>query len=499
MPANRRPWIIAAVLVLVALVPYADPFMARFRLVHPDSLVRTFIDPFRGRPHVPLWTEVRPMEREGHPGVRGRGTGQTPEEQEAATSTATPGQKPRSPAEEASGREEFLADPSHALKGFYQAVEWAERGVGVIRILHLGDSVVTGDLITAEARARLREAYGDGGPGWVYPARPWEWYTHLGLTVKDSDWKIYSPLLNTRRDRRYGLAGLAFSSTSEAETVLHTDRHHPFSRLKLHYLAQPDGGSVIVRVDGQPPAEVSTAGERGPAVQEVPLAADSAHSVSLTPKGDGEITLYGLVLERYGPGVAYDAVGSNGGAIHHLALINAGDWIEALRLRSPDLVILAFGTNETAYQNVPGPAYAADYREVVRRIREALPQVSILIMGPMDRGEHNETGEIISMPKVVQIVEAQRAIARELDCAFFDTFRAMGGEGAAGRWYASRPRLMTADFTHPTRIGADALAKLLVDSLERGYAAFREGRASGGPEEHGGVGEAGPEGSYHRR
>jgi len=497
MSSNWRPWITVAVLALAALVSYGVPSLARFRLVGPGPLVRTFVDPFRGRPKAPLWTKTRPREEETKAVVQE--TARAPESQDGSPPPSVePSLRAQPPKEDISAQGALLTDPNRALKGFHEALQWVERGVGLVRILHIGDSVVTGDLITAEARARLQRAYGDGGPGWIYLARPWEWYTHLGLTLKGSGWVIQSPLLTARGDRRYGLAGLAFSSTPKAETVLSTTGNHPFSRLKVHYLAQPKGGSVLVRVDEEPPVELSTAGDLGPAFRELQLEADAAHTISLRPKGDGDVTLYGLVLERYGPGVVYDAIGSNGGAIQHLAHIDPGDWIEALRFRNPDLVILAFGTNETGYYNIPGPTYAANYREVVRRIRQGLPRASILIMAPMDRGERSETGEIASLPKVIRIVEAQREIAQETGCAFFDTFRAMGGEGAAGRWYFSTPRLMTADFTHPTRTGADALAKLLVEALQQRYMLFREEGPSGNPQEHRAMSEAGPESGQHR-
>jgi lysophospholipase L1-like esterase len=218
-----------------------------------------------------------------------------------------------------------------------------------------------------------------------------------------------------------------------------------------------------VRVDPTLDVEVPMAGEPGLAVRSLPLPVDGAHAVTIRAKG--EVALSGMVLERRGPGVTYDPLGQNGYAIQHLAKIDREHWIQALRLRRPDLVVLAFGTNEVGYYNIPGPAYAADYREVVRRIREALPAASILIMGPMDRGERKPDGGLGTMPNLIRIVEAQKKVAAELGVAFFDTYRAMGGEGAAVRGYNATPRLMTGDFTHPTRTGADRIAKSFVDAL----------------------------------
>ena len=474
MRSSGRPWITAAVLVAAALLPALMPSLGRFQILRPGAFARTFVDPFRGRPKVPLWSREAVIG--AHESPAPAGDSPAPSRQEPLESSLAPRLRAVPAHDGTSAQDGFLVDPGDALKGFYSALRWAELGVGVVRVLHLGDSVVTGDLITAEAGARLRKAYGDGGPGWMYLARPWEWYMRLGVTLEGGQWQIFSPLLTARKDRRYGLAGLAFSGTPEAETVLRTAKHHPFSRITLHYFAMPKGGSVILQVDRQPPVVLSTAGEPGPAASAFANLEDTPHTLTLKPKGDGDILLYGLVLERDGAGVVYDAIGSNGGAIHHLAHLDAHNWIAALGLRHPDLVILGFGTNESGYYNIPGPAYATDYREVVRRIREALPEAGILLMGPLDRGERGESGEIVTMPRIIKITEAQRKIAEDLGCAFFDTFQAMGGEGAAGRWYFNSPRLMTADFTHPTRAGADRVASLLVESLQARYRAFRQAR-----------------------
>jgi lysophospholipase L1-like esterase len=357
---------------------------------------------------------------------------------------------------------------------------------------------VTGDLITGEARARFQRLFGDGGHGYILPGRPWEWYGHLGVAVDGDGWRIHSPALG-HRDAFYGLAGVSFLTSGRASSEVTTARWLRSGRLELHYRPLPAGGTVSVQIDQEAPVEVTTRGEGSIAKQTLELSADAPHTVRLRTKGDGDVTLFGLVLERSGAGVVYDALGSNGGAIHHLALIDRAHWIEALRLRRPDLVILAFGTNESGYYNIPGVGYANDYREVVGRIREALPGASILIMAPMDRGERLESGDIATLPAIKRIVEAQRRIARELGCAFFDTFAAMGGEGAVVRWYQSTPRLMASDFTHPTRSGADALARTLVESLRvRAVASEDAAPSSTHVEQQRPVGETGAEGGEHR-
>jgi hypothetical protein len=72
--------------------------------------------------------------------------------------------------------------------------------------------------------------------------------------------------------------------------------------------------------------------------------------------------------------------------------------------------------------------YDRHLREVIRRVREALPNVAIMVVSPMDRGTM-KGGRVVTLPAIPKIVEMQRRVALESNCAFFSLFNAMGGEG----------------------------------------------------------------------
>jgi lysophospholipase L1-like esterase len=501
MSRLSKPWLLAALVAAAAAVPYCSPSMASYRIVSGSQLARIFVEPFRGKPNARIWEAVQPEENPPATLVAaspGKGPEQTPAAKPGTTLNAglNVGLK-AGPAEESVPTGPVLEDPANALKTFHEALAKAEAGQGIVRISHFGDSPVTGDLITGEARVRFQNLFGNGGHGWLLPGRPWEWYGHLGVTLEDSGWHINTPVTNGRHDHFYGFGGASFASNGGATSKVTPGKGSPFSQLEIHYLAQPKGGSLQVKVDGEV-SEVSTRrAEAGPALQVLTLTEDKPHTVTLRAQGDGEVVLYGLVMEHGTHGVVYDALGANGGAIHHLTLMNEENWITALKLRRPDLVILAYGTNESGYVNIPGPGYDKDYREIVRRIRKALPGVSILIMAPMDRAERTATGEIGTMPSIPKIVAAQRKLALELGCAFFNTYEAMGGEGTALRWYQANPHLMTGDFTHPTRTGADRVARLLVEALRQQHDGWKSGQAapSANSKLEGAEGKASPESS----
>jgi hypothetical protein len=54
-------------------------------------------------------------------------------------------------------------------------------------------------------------------------------------------------------------------------------------------------------------------------------------------------------------------------------------------------------------------------------------------------------------------------------CAFFDTYRAMGGQGSMARWV--KRGLGQADLTHPSGVGAEMIGTWIYRALLQGYKA----------------------------
>src|SRR5205085_2030966 len=109
--------------------------------------------------------------------------------------------------------------------------------------------------------------------------------------------------------------------------------------------------------------------------------------------------------------------------------------------------------------------YEKELREAIRRIHSAVPDASVLVMGPMDRGRRAAGGDIETMPTIPRIVEIQKRVAADTGCGFFDTFAAMGGAGAMARWYTSQPRLVSADFIHPYPAGGKMIATIFTKEI----------------------------------
>ncbi|MGA2741607.1 MAG: GDSL-type esterase/lipase family protein [Bryobacteraceae bacterium] len=365
-----------------------------------------------------------------------------------------------------------LDDRNGALDYFYAALWRTERGtsLAITRILHYGDSPTTADLITGDTRQLLQKRYGDAGHGFTLIGKPWAWYEHRGVELSSHGWQMDPGTRWDLRNGLFGLGGVAFSGRTGAYSRV-TLRDPTQTRLEVWFLHQPDGGTIAISSAGQPIGSIATeAPSRTPGFASFELEPGTA---TLEFSTEGTVRLFGITLEKRKTGVVYDSIGLNGASVSVPALIfNESHWAEELRHRNPDLVILNYGTNESSFAAFLTREYEIELREAIRRLRAALPDASILVMSPMDRGQKNG-GEIETLPTIPRIVDIQRRVAAELHCGFFNTFEVMGGAGTMARWYDSQPRLVSADFIHPTPAGARIIAQAFVKELIAGLNRYK--------------------------
>ncbi|MGP8248303.1 MAG: GDSL-type esterase/lipase family protein [Bryobacteraceae bacterium] len=364
-----------------------------------------------------------------------------------------------------------LDDRNGALDHFYASLWRTEKGAGMTRILHYGDSPTTADLITGDTRHLLQAQYGDGGHGLVLISKPWAWYQHRGVEMSGSGWQMAPASHFKAMDGAFGLGGVSFTGQAGAHSKLVLSDPGQ-SNFELWYMAEPDGGVVTLEADGRQAARISTAGAAGPAFGAFAVPG-GARELDLAVES-GRVRLFAITAEKDGPGVVYDSAGLNGASITVLSrMFDETYWAEELRHRNPDLVVINYGTNEADFASFIDKGYEKELREAVRRVRAALPQASILIMSPMDRGAREGADGIVTMPTIPRIVALERRVAGETGCGFFDTFDAMGGEGTMARWYTGEPRLVSADLIHPYPAGGKIIATILVKEIDRGLNRYK--------------------------
>lgn len=363
-----------------------------------------------------------------------------------------------------------FVDEAKNLDSFFAALwklEAAGKTGGVVTILHYGDSPTTADLITGDIRARLQRRFGDAGRGYTLIAKPWAWYGHRGVEMSASGWNVRTGV-GLVRQGSYGLGGAAFEGEPGAWSRFRlTDSEQ--SAVEVEYLAKPGGGTFAVEADDQIMVEQSTdAKSPSSGSIHVPLPVGTK-AVSIRPTS-GLVTLFGADFRRGSNGLLYDSLGLNGATISVLARVLQPElWKQEMARAAPALVVVNYGSNESSFGSFVHNQYGSELLLAIRRIRQAAPNASILIMSPMDRGERRGLDDIETMSTIPEIVTMQRQVAAATHCAFFDTYDAMGGSGTMARWLVANPRLVTADLLHPTPQGASFVADLFVEQLNLGY------------------------------
>lgn len=378
---------------------------------------------------------------------------------------------PATPAPEAvTVKTSDLTVPPGSLDSFYAALRRTERKEpgAVTRILHYGDSPTTADSITSDVRRLLQARFGDAGHGALLIAKPWAWYGHAGIELAGSGWKIQPASQAREKDGMHGLGGVSFRGGvgATSRVTLPDDLH---TEATVTYLAQPGGGAFTVQTGATELVSVDTAADdKRLAFATFQLPAGT-RTLTLTVTS-GNVRLFGYRFDKDEPGVQYSSLGVNGAQVEMVArFFEVRQWTDALQHENPDLVVLNYGTNESIYPEYVEKQYPDELRTVIGRIRAALPHASLLIMSPMDRGEMKGSGEILTPPAMEALVAKQEQIAAETGCAFFNTFQAMGGAGTMAKWYAARPRLVSADFMHPLPAGAAIVGGLFENALVKSY------------------------------
>jgi len=446
-----------ACFILLAALPYGVPALSRFRVLVPSSVLSLL--------------RIQTGEAAISTGIT---SSETLIEVSAASSFSSPaGEIKATPGE--------IEDPSgHALDGFFASLLAAENDGAQTRICHYGDSPITNDGITSTVRRRLQLRFGDAGHGFILIDKPWGWYGHLGVEQEASRGWQSDPMFISRGEHFYGLGGVSFTTDSEdiSSTVGTTEKAevgHSVSAFDIYYLARAGGGDFEIEVDGRSFERVATASDEIKSGFHRINLEEGPHSMTIKTVGNGPVQLFGVVLESSQRGVQYDSLGVNGAFIGLLAhYLDRDHWAEQLKHRKPDLVIIGYGANESQFEKLPMDQYEKDTKEAISRIRAALPGVSIMLVGPMDRGARGAGGVIVTRQMIPRLVNYQRRIAAETGCAFFDTFTAMGGEGTVARWVEAKPRLMGGDFTHPTAQGAEIVGTLIYDAIINAYEKYKK-------------------------
>ena len=369
---------------------------------------------------------------------------------------------------------------------FDQIVQMKRTNKGLVRILHYGDSHTAADFLTTAIRRRLQKRFGDGGRGFVLFGNPWRTYGPKDVIVRSAGpWKSERILIAadaSKLDGIYGLGGISAKTgkagaSSTVKTTKATGFGRKVSAFEIFYLAQPGGGKFKLYLDGKLKEIVSTAAKIMHSEfyrLEVP---EKGHELELRVVGDGEVRVFGGVLENDGPGIVYDTLGINGGFFYTPLRWDADILAQQVERRNPGLIVTMYGTNEADSRSINEITYKQKVIKAMERLRAGSRDAACLMLGPPDRKMHRHPEEKPS--QLDWIINVQEEVADEIGCDFINVREIMGGDGSHEKWSDMSPPLAQRDGIHLTVAGYRELGERIVKKIITAYEIYEGAELTG--------------------
>ena len=392
---------------------------------------------------------------------------------------AAPARHPRRPARAAAPAPNAIAN-SAVLDPFLDKLKELEQPGSdrVVRVLQFGDSHTAADFFSGRIRRRLQARFGDAGPGYLLPGKPWRGYPHEGVRLAaGAGWTAQS-LRNEASGGLVGLTGASLVCAGGAAPGPALTVQAAFGSFQADLLG-PEGASLQAAVvplaqagaaAGAPATEVPLAGAEplrpGLVLQRFALAGPAGPGpceLSLFPSPDSR--LLGVDLRSGRPGVLYDELGLNGAELLDLERWDP-DLAKALLAGiQPDLIVLAYGTNDEGMGAEARDAFPERARTLLQALKSA-SGAPVLLIGPLDRLGRKRRQRVPLKAGADWIIQVLRQVSLQCDCAFWDARGAMGGYGAIARW--RRAGLAQKDLVHLTGPGYQRLGDQFADALLAG-------------------------------
>ncbi len=417
----------------------------------------------------------------------------------------------------ATAAKDRLSANERRLAPLFAALEGLETGAGnrPVTILQIGDSHTAGDFLSGEMRKLFQARFGAAGRGFVPPGLPDKYYRPDLIDVDET--KGWERIRSADRsaEGRFGIAGLAQKAKEPRQRMIMTSTED--AGFDHGFVEILDGGTFRLSVDDAP-ARIFTIRQGGADGDWIEFdAPPHSHQLKIETTDESWVTLLSWGVQRQGPGVLYDNLGTIGATAQLIERWDPAIVASELRHLDPAMIIIAFGTNEAFGNDADLAEFRDDFIARVDMLAKAAPGAAILIIGPPDvnrryRRPAGVTGEctvrapggaplasttapatarkgrgvrgaIWAPPPELTVVRAdERSAADSQGWYFWDWSVAMGGPCSAHRWSALAEPLARPDHVHQTIAGYQLTAQRLFDELMTGYDHYRHpsgGRPNG--------------------
>lgn len=362
---------------------------------------------------------------------------------------------------------------SQGLDNFYEKLfKLRQTGKGVVSIVHIGDSHVQGDFMTARVRQNFQQYFGNAGRGLVFPHRL------AGsnppddiLTSSPVKWQL-NRLAHPELPLTPGIDGFvirSLASTASFSISLKpvNGQQQTFTRLKVFVDDNRSNSWILEPNTGEAPHLLRR--EDADSLSYIPVRLvipSSSITLSSLPSASAK-EFYGVSIENDSAGVLVHTIGVNGARYDHY--VQSSLFWQQLPALNADLYIISMGTNEAQRSVFKGAEFGQQVSAMIRRIKEISPNASVLITTAPDSYKGR-----VANPVLRQLNQALTAYCNDQQIALWDLFRVSGGSGSMLRWI--QRGLVNRDRVHYTVEGYRLQGDLLWNALALGYNSWWEGK-----------------------
>ncbi|KEY59202.1 SGNH/GDSL hydrolase family protein [Serratia sp. DD3] len=329
-----------------------------------------------------------------------------------------------------------------------------------VHIVQMGDSHTAADFFSGALRDKFQARYGDAGIGLVPPSNiVGQRSANLIFTEPKKQWSF----LTSRKDNapNFPLGGFIISPLAEHSSLMMKERNASVNQYNMQALYQADYPASL-RVQSNNVAMLNLQPSSGWRFSEpVPV----VFPATITTNQQTSLNIGGWLITRDHPGVMLSSVGINGATI---AMMDkwAAQWINTLADTAPDMVILAYGTNEAFNDTLDLALYREQLTSIVGKIRQTIPNAVILLVGPGDSIKNKAAPDCHSQQpaNLRNVIKVQQSVAKSEGLLYWDWQQYMGGDCAMNNW--AQNGLARPDKVHFTVGGYERSAKALYKALD---------------------------------
>jgi lysophospholipase L1-like esterase len=354
-------------------------------------------------------------------------------------------------------------DQPQTLGPFFQRLTQTLSGESSapVHILHFGDSHTAADEWTGGMRYFFQQKFGNGGSGYSLAGHPFLGYRRFGTRHgATTAWKTEG-LSSGEGDGYFGLGGVSIFTQRAGQSVF---IEAECSQVQVYYLQMPGGGELELIDNDQIVKHIFTDGDISATMVSY-RTTPGIHTLKLLTLQNRPVRLLGWVTDRDN-GVTYEALGINGAQASIFFRWKEDMIADDLKQRDPALIVLAYGSNEASDPNWTQESYQAMFSALLKRLKIACPNASILVLGPTDRMMRTRYG-VVLVQGIDKIITAQRLACAQNGAAYWSAKERMGGSTSIRDWMTAG--LAQPDFVHFTAPGYDKLAEVLFGDIMRLY------------------------------